>query len=472
MIFIISYLLYDNKVFIRCPMIKYRKYIIQGEGMSVKDDLNKGFTIGDVTTVNFDDDAKIKVKDFYELDRLERTKILELAGRVDIELVKRDTNIESINENVSNLESDVIEVKKSVTSIEDRVEDIENNGTGGESLKAYYSEVPSGSNPFIFYKFEVPQEELDKLGELSLENYNKLALSDQTTIKNVLAKIGISDPTDLESLRNELLVSGSQVGGLILKVYGNSIRIPINKAFTFIVPDRVGLTKIAVKCDVLDVVLAKLPNGKYDSTHSTAIGSVSNPRLTSIYAEATYPNQNIGSDAVYLINYLKDELPSNEFGIRINGTYSSTFDKPYSITGTQMETVPFGTFNTVNSFQSGVNSKSITVSDTNYGAVDKFTTRTVRIGAQGRYLSYDVTVRYNADVVASAIILDNLPAWYVPHYNNTNSKGIDFNIYGSDGTVMKGELTGGPSGGRMVHNGSLKSGITYTAKFQVKGAFQ
>ena len=94
--------------------------------MSIKDDLNKPFTIGDVTATNFDDEARIKVKDFYELDRLERTKTLELAGRVDVELVKRDTEIENIKENASNLESDVTEVKNDITDIDSRVTEIEN----------------------------------------------------------------------------------------------------------------------------------------------------------------------------------------------------------------------------------------------------------------------------------------------------------------------------------------------------------
>ena len=115
--------------------------------MSIRDDLNKGFTIGDVTTVNYDDEARIKVKDFYELDRLERTKTLELAGRVDIELVKRDTAIESMSENVSNLESDIVEVKKDITDIDGRVTEIENNGTGGGgSSKGYYALMDAMTN--------------------------------------------------------------------------------------------------------------------------------------------------------------------------------------------------------------------------------------------------------------------------------------------------------------------------------------
>ena len=105
--------------------------------MSIRDDLNKGFTIGDVTTVNYDDDAKIKVKDFYELDRLERTKTLELAGRVDIELVKRDTAIESMSEN--------IEAKKDVYT---KINKLLSKKVSFSTL--YLNNIGSCSNEIIF----------------------------------------------------------------------------------------------------------------------------------------------------------------------------------------------------------------------------------------------------------------------------------------------------------------------------------
>ena len=186
----------------------------------IKDSINKGFTVGEVTTVNFDDEAKIKVKEFYELDRLERKKTLELAGRVDAELIKRDSEIESISKNVSSIESDIIEVKKNVTEINGRVSEIENNGTGGgESSKGYYALMDAMTNAYVFYKFEVPQEELDKLGQLSLDYYNKLSPSDQTPVKNALAKIGITDPTDLESMENELSKSEKTVSNRVISSF-------------------------------------------------------------------------------------------------------------------------------------------------------------------------------------------------------------------------------------------------------------
>ena len=443
--------------------------------MSIRDDLNKGFTIGDVTTVNYDDEARIKVKDFYELDRLERTKTLELAGRVDIELVKRDTAIESMSENVSNLESDIVEVKKDITDIDGRVTEIENNGTGGGgSSKGYYALMDAMTNAYVFYKFEVPQEDLDSLGELTLDKYNSLSLSDQTTIKNLLAKVGISDPTDLESIKTELSVSNSQLGSMIIKVYGKSIRIPINKEFSFIVPDKIGLTKKAVSSKILDVVLSKLPDGKYDSTHSTAIGTITNSKAMSIYAVGTVPSQDIGADTVYLINYLEGGNPTNKFGIKVAGGYSSSSDTPYSITGDEIEIVERLNYNTVNNFTGSFNTQTIMMSDTDYGDTSKFSTRTVRIGVQGKYITYDITVLYKANNV-SANILENLPSYYLPYYNSPTAKGVDFNIYGSDNTITKGELIGNSvigGTGRVVHSGILTAGVLYTAKLQVRGAFQ
>ncbi len=443
--------------------------------MSIKDDLNKPFTIGDVTTANFDDEARIKVKDFYELDRLERTKTLELAGRVDVELVKRDTEIENIKENASNLESDVTEVKNDITDIDSRVTEIENNGTGGGgSSKGYYALMDAMTNAYVFYKFEVPQEDLDSLGELTLDKYNSLSLSDQATIKNLLAKVGISDPTDLESIKTELSVANSQLGSMIIKVYGKSIRIPVNKEFSFIVPDKIGLSKKAISSKILDVVLAKLPDGRYDSTHSTAIGTITNSKAMSIYAIGGTPSQDVGTDSVFVINYLENGVPTNKFGVRVAGGYSSVSDTPYSITGDEIEIVGRLNYNTLNNFTGNFSTKTITISDTDYGDISKFSTRTVRIGVQGKYITYDITVLYKANNV-SVNILENLPSYYLPYHNSPTAKGVDFNIYGSDNTITKGELIGNSiigETGRVVHSGVLTAGVLYTAKIQMRGAFQ
>ena len=87
--------------------------------MSIKDDINKGFTIGDVTTANYDSEAKIKVKEYYELDKLERKKMLELAGNVDLELAKRDIKIGILEEKIENVGEN-------------------NGGTSETEMKTYY----------------------------------------------------------------------------------------------------------------------------------------------------------------------------------------------------------------------------------------------------------------------------------------------------------------------------------------------
>ena len=67
----------------------------------IRDSINRGFTVGDVTTVDYDSEAKIKVKEYYELDKLERKKLLELAEQIDAELAKRDIKLEELEERIS-----------------------------------------------------------------------------------------------------------------------------------------------------------------------------------------------------------------------------------------------------------------------------------------------------------------------------------------------------------------------------------
>ena len=72
--------------------------------MSIKNELNKGFTVGDVTTLKYDDEAKVKVKDFYVLDKMNRKKLLELADLTDTELAKRDVKIEELENEIENID--------------------------------------------------------------------------------------------------------------------------------------------------------------------------------------------------------------------------------------------------------------------------------------------------------------------------------------------------------------------------------
>ena len=81
---------------------------------------------------------------------------------------------------------------------------------------------------------------------------------------------------------------------------------------------------------------------------------------------------------------------------------------------------------------------------------------------------------YKANNV-SVNILEKLPSYYLPYYNSPTAKGVDFNIYGSDNTITKGELIGNSiigETGRVVHSGVLTAGVLYTAKIQMRGAFQ
>lgn len=61
---------------------------------AIKDYVNQGFTVGDVTVSTFDETgARIRIKDFYDLDLVERQRIVNLAGKVDVELLNIENKI-------------------------------------------------------------------------------------------------------------------------------------------------------------------------------------------------------------------------------------------------------------------------------------------------------------------------------------------------------------------------------------------
>lgn len=445
--------------------------------MSIKDDLNKGFTIGDITTSKYDDEAQIKVKEYYELDKLERGKLLELAGKTDIELAKRDIRINDIEDRQDNSENKISDLETintnldtKIKEVDTKVKNIENNGLSGGSY--YTPDVVS--KIYVFHKFEVEQEKLDDLKGLTLDKYNLLDVTSQSVVKNLLLKVGITDPTNLSSLENELKNSNSQLAPMILKVYGDSITIPVNKEFSFVVSDKIGMIKQAVSTKILDVVLHKMPDGSYSCVHSTAIGNISNAKAMSVYSVGNFPHMDIGLNTVYVINYLKDNKATNKFGIRISGSYPGVFENPYSITGSEVEEVESSKCRFLANYAADINTKTIMKSNTEYGNTDKYSVRTVRIGNQGKYITYDISLVYTSNQTLSNI-LENIPPYYLPYYNSPQTKGLDFNIYGNDGSITKGELIGTSTiGGTGIvkHSGDIKTGVIYTAKLQMRGAFQ
>ncbi len=60
----------------------------------IKDYVNQGFSVGDITVSTFDETgARIRIKDFYDLDLVERQRIVNLAGKVDVELINTENKI-------------------------------------------------------------------------------------------------------------------------------------------------------------------------------------------------------------------------------------------------------------------------------------------------------------------------------------------------------------------------------------------
>ena len=147
--------------------------------MSIKDNINKGFTIGDVTTTNYDSEAKIKVKAYYELDMLERGKVLELAGQVDVELAKRDIKIEKLEEK------------------------IDNNGSDGNTETGMYTYYPPEKGGYYtLYKKVILKSEILEKCNLSLDKYNALSGGAKANADNTLLASGFELPVTLEKVKS------------------------------------------------------------------------------------------------------------------------------------------------------------------------------------------------------------------------------------------------------------------------------
>lgn len=149
--------------------------------MSIKDEINKGFTVGDITTTKYDDEAKIKVKDFYDLDKLNRGKVLQLAGLTDIELAERDI----------------------------RIDDLENNAGGSGGLTQY--SPPAEINKLLcVYSKVIVKSIVDDMGIVTMDKYNALSVSDKSNVNYSIQELGITTPITIEKIK--VFLTGNPTG--------------------------------------------------------------------------------------------------------------------------------------------------------------------------------------------------------------------------------------------------------------------
>ena len=176
--------------------------------MSIKDDINKGFTIGDVTTANYDSEAKIKVKEYYELDKLERSKLLELAGQIDIELAKRDIKIEELEEKIDN----------------------SSGGNTGDGIYTYYP--PKEMGYYVLYKKVIPKSEIDEKCLLTLDKYNALSGYEKFNVDSSLEELGFELPVTLEKVKAYITGKPTGYGAknlmYICMLFSECIELPTN----------------------------------------------------------------------------------------------------------------------------------------------------------------------------------------------------------------------------------------------------
>ena len=128
-----------------------------------------------------------------------------------------------------------------------------------------------------------------------------------------------------------------------------------------------------------------------------------------------------------------------------------------------------------NNFYAEPETLSINLSTTGYGDTSKFSTRTVMISNLYKFLAYEIKLKYNTAVISSINVAENIPQYYFPYYTSNLATAVDFNFYGTDGSITKGQLIGSIGTAalcKIVHYGTLTAGVTYTANLQLKGGFQ
>lgn len=336
----------------------------------------------------------------------------------------------------------------------------------------YYQQLDSAYSQWMYYQFEVEQSLLDSLGVYDLTKYNALSTSDKASLAKILATVGITDPTDLETIKTEINKgSSSPIRGVLMKIYTNNIRILINQEYNVLIDHPLGIDNHNATTRVEEIVLSKTPTGTFDSTGSRAITRVNKPNIYFKNVYYQYGSADIGMTVPMIVNLRELGAPSNKFGLMVGTGWASNYEYPKYIGKNPVIKLGYGTYTNLSDSVQYTGSLSVTdTTNTNYGNQAMFNRRIFRINNTGRYITYSLDFRYNTTVSSSVRIFENIPSYICPSaYGNTDGR-ITFTIIGSDSSITTGKLTGGGSdysGGYIEHIGTkTPSTVTYTAYFQ------
>ena len=336
----------------------------------------------------------------------------------------------------------------------------------------YYQQLDSSYSQWMYYQFEVEQSILDSLGVYDLTKYNALSTSDKASLSKILATVGITDATDLKSIKTEINKgSSSPIRGVLMKIYTNNIRILMDVECNVLIDHPLGIDTHNATMRVEEVVISKTPTGTFDSTGSRAITRINKPNVYFKNVYYQYGSADIGMSVPMIVNLKELGAPSNKFGLMIGTGWASNYEYPKYIGKNPIVKLGYGTYTNLLDSVQYTGSLSVTdTTNTNYGNQAMFARRLFRISNTGRYITYSLDFRYNTTVSNSVRIFENIPSYICPsNYGNTDGK-ITFSILGSDSSVTLGKLTGGGSdysGGYIEHIGTkTPSTVTYTAYFQ------
>ena len=157
--------------------------------MSLKSEINTGFSVGDVTTSSYDESARIKIKDFYFLDELERKKLVKLAEKIDTELAIRDNKLEEIKNKLEDSGSDT--------------------GQSGNNMKM--KKITNEPNKlWCVFSTVIPKSAVEKLSVITLDKYNALTSNQKYEVNYSLENMGLLTPITTEKI--EAFLKGQPTG--------------------------------------------------------------------------------------------------------------------------------------------------------------------------------------------------------------------------------------------------------------------
>lgn len=226
---------------------------------NIKNIVNRGITVGDITVSDYGKDARIKIKDFYILDKINRNRTLELAEAADNEL---NTIIINVNEKFREYYTSD-EVKFKFCSKKEVDEKLENYITKKKTEELYVPKILTAEKTIRgIVNFHDMRKQINNLSGAEYKEGNELGQDLKQIInkeiyyynnKVYIAKAEASDPagftTPVESLFQNItnmelskriselekvtILLNNQISSNLSNIFGNAQLVRVGKTVIF-----------------------------------------------------------------------------------------------------------------------------------------------------------------------------------------------------------------------------------------------